>query len=188
MRQAFFWLIVLASWSWIGGTDATAQESNPRQRRSELGMSNVRKGDFYAKVTYGRPKMKYETSYPFGFNVPWRKLWRTGDDDATEVTITKPVMINGERLDAGTYTLFTIPDTAQWTVIFNNEPGQWGLYKYNSAKDALRTQVQVYKAPGQFRTFTMFFEETKLGADLFLIWDKTSIRIPMEVIWREEEE
>ena len=42
-------------------------------------------------------------------------------------------------LEAGTYTLFTIPDTAEWTIIFNKEPGQWGLYNYNPAKDVFRT-------------------------------------------------
>ncbi|WP_020528410.1 DUF2911 domain-containing protein [Flexithrix dorotheae] len=159
-----------------------SQQSNPKKRRSEVGLANINKGDFYAKITYGRAHMKYEASYPFGYNVPWRKLWRTGDDDATELTITKNVKIGDQILEAGTYALFTIPDTAEWTIIFNDIPGQWGLYKYNPSHDVLRTKVPVYKAPGQFRTLTLFFEESKLGVDLFIVWDKTSIRIPMEFI------
>jgi hypothetical protein len=164
---------------------AQAQATNPRKRNSEVGLSNIKKGDFYAKITYGRPKMKTDTSYPFGFNVPWRKLWRTGDDDATEFTITKPVTINDQLLEAGTYTLFTIPDTAEWTVIINKEPGQWGLYQYNPQKDVLRTKIQPNKAPGQFRTLTMFFEESRQGVDLYIIWDKVSLRVPMLFV-REE--
>ncbi len=162
-----------------------AQQVNPKERRSPVGLANYKKGDFYAKVTYGRPYMKYTASYPFGYNVPWRKLWRTGDDDATEVTITKDVTVNDNLLEAGTYALFTIPDTAEWTIIFNKEPGQWGLYNYTPANDVFRTKVPVYKAPGQFREFTIFLQGTPLGADIFLIWDKTSIRIPMVV--RKEE-
>lgn len=162
-----------------------AQQTNPKKRRSPVGLATYKKGDFYAKVTYGRPYMKYTASYPFGYNVPWRKIWRTGDDDATELTITKDVTVNDNLLEAGTYTLFTIPDTAEWTIIFNKEPGQWGLYNYTPAKDVFRTKVPAYKAPGQFREFTIFLQSTPVGADIFLVWDKTSVGIPM-VIRKEE--
>lgn len=160
-----------------------AQQNNPKKRNSPVGLANFKKGDFYAKVTYGRPFMKYEKSYPFGYNVPWGKIWRTGDDGATEVTLTRPVTINGERLEAGTWALFTIPrEEEPWIIIFNNEPGQWGLYNYDPEKDVLRTEVAPYKVPGQIREMTMFFQESEKGADLFLLWDKTSLRIPMEFI------
>ena len=126
--------------------------------------------------------MKYEKSYPFGFNVPWGKIWRTGDDDATELTITQGVKIADQVLEAGTYALFTIPDEEEWTVIFNSEPGQWGLYNYDPEKDVLRTTIAPYKVPGQMRELTIFFQESAKGADIFLLWDKTSLRIPMEFV------
>ncbi|MDW7690473.1 DUF2911 domain-containing protein [Flammeovirgaceae bacterium SG7u.111] len=162
-----------------------AQQSNPKKRRSEVGLSTFKKGEFYAKVTYGRPQMKWEKSYPFGYNVPWRKIWRTGDDDATELTITKPVEILGHQVDPGTYAIFTIPDTAQWTVILNDEPGQWGLYNYKPQKDLFREKIPVYHPPGQVRQFTISIVESKRGADIFLVWDQTSVSIPM-VFLKEE--
>jgi len=163
-----------SGWLW-------AQQPLPKPRRSPVGLATFKKGGFYAKITYGRPYMKYEKSYPFGYNVPWGKIWRTGDDDATELTINKPISINGQSLGAGTYAIFSIPDEEEWTIIFNSGLGQWGLYNYDPAKDVLRMKIKPYKIPGQMREFTIFMQESNSGFDIFLLWDKTSIRVPITI-------
>src|SRR5438128_12284336 len=74
--------------------------------------------------------------------VPWGHVWRTGANEATEFIATDDVVINGQPLKAGTYSLHTIPDKDEWTVIFNSDPGQWGSFSYDSAKDVLRVKAK----------------------------------------------
>ena len=75
-------------------------------------------------VTYGRPSMRGRTI--FGDLVSYDALWRTGANEATTITFSDDVMIEGQPLEAGTYSLFTIPGTEAWTVVFNKVAEQWG--------------------------------------------------------------
>ena len=156
-----------------------AKQLNPKLRRSPIGLATYKSNENYIKITYGRSSVKDELNPVFGTIIPLRKLWRTGNDDATELTIIKDVGLNDKLLKAGTYTLFTIPDTATWTLIVNSEVGQWGLFKYQKDNDIIREELPVYKAPKVFKEFTIFIEESKKGADIIMIWGRTAIRIPL---------
>jgi hypothetical protein len=74
--------------------------------------------------------------------VPWGHAWRTGANEATTFVVTDDVLINGQKLPAGSYSLHTIPTKDEWTIIFNGEANQWGSFDYNSAKDTLRVKVK----------------------------------------------
>lgn len=74
--------------------------------------------------------------------VPYGRVWRTGANEATTFHVTDDVLINGQPLPAGTYSLHTIPGRDEWTIIFNSDPGQWGSFQYDEKKDALRVKVK----------------------------------------------
>jgi uncharacterized lipoprotein YajG len=74
--------------------------------------------------------------------VPYGHVWRTGANEATTFAVTDDVLINGQKLPAGTYSLHTIPGREEWTVIFNTDAGQWGSFTYDEKKDALRIKVK----------------------------------------------
>ncbi len=74
------------------------------------------------------------------------QVWRTGANEATTFEISKDVMINGSKLPAGKYSLFTLFTGDKSTLIFNKTWDQWGAYDYKDAADALRVQVPVEKA------------------------------------------
>lgn len=74
--------------------------------------------------------------------VPWGHAWRTGANEATTFVVTDDVLINGQKLPAGSYSLHTIPTKDEWTIIFNGEANQWGSFDYNPAKDTLRVKVK----------------------------------------------
>ena len=78
------------------------------------------------EITYSRPGMKDRVI--FGGLVPYNELWRTGANEATTISFSKDVVIEGEPLKAGTYGLFTVPGKEEWVVIFNNVPNQWGAF------------------------------------------------------------
>jgi hypothetical protein len=74
--------------------------------------------------------------------VPWGHAWRTGANEATQFTVTDDVWINGQKLPAGSYSLHTIPNKEEWTLIFNSVANQWGSFNYDAAKDTLRVKAK----------------------------------------------
>jgi hypothetical protein len=128
-------------------------------------------------ILYNRPGVKGRVIW--GGLVPYDQVWRTGANEATTITFTQAVKINGQPLPAGTYSLHTIPGKTAWTVIFNKTAEQWGSYEYDAAKDALRVQVQPKAGPHQeWMTFS-FPEVAHDSATVELAWEK--LRVPFRI-------
>lgn len=121
-------------------------------------------------LTYGAPSVRGRKIW--GALVPYKKVWRTGANDATTFTVDKDVKIEGKKLAAGTYSLFTIPDAKEWVIIFNSEAKQWGHYSYSDKKDVLRVTVKSSKA--KTLTEEMTFVVGKDGV-VSLMWENTKV-------------
>jgi len=136
------------------------------------------KGDrLNIQVDYCRPS-KNERDI-FGDLLPYGEVWRTGANEATLITFDKPVIINGARLDAGKYSLFSIPQKDHWTIIFNNQTGQWGTI-YNQDRDALRIDVPSEKSDTLQEVFTIDFkDQDDQQVDMILKWDSTIVHVPI---------
>jgi len=85
------------------------------------------------------------------------KVWRTGANEATVFEVNKDVKIEGKKLPAGKYSLFTIAGDNEWTIIFNKTWDQWGAFNYKDSEDALRVKVKPSKtkAFSEKMTFTI---------------------------------
>lgn len=142
-----------------------------KARLSPLEIVTVKYESTYIKVTYGRPHKKGREI--FGDLVPYGKIWRTGANEATEITFTKDVTINKHRLKAGTYTIFTIPQQDKWKVIFNSDLGQWGAYNYNPNKNVLEIDAEVSEMAITYEPFTIEFQLQDDKTNLLMMWDKT---------------
>ncbi len=94
-------------------------------------------------VKYARPSVKGRTI--FGGLVPYGEVWRTGANTNTTITLTHEATIGGVKVPAGTYGLFTIPGTSEWTVILSKDNTSWGSGSYNQANDAARFTVKPAK-------------------------------------------
>lgn len=130
-------------------------------------------------ITYGRPHVKGREV--FGDLVPYGKIWRTGANEATTIDFPKDVTIEGQALPAGTYTLFTIPEESEWTVVFNSVVKQWGAYDYKKSNDVLRVAVEPQTAEHQeMLTFT-FEEVTNQSAKVVLNWSTLELPIAVEL-------
>ena len=161
---------------------ATFSQDAVTPRPSPLAIISTRYKECYFKLTYSQPNKKGREI--FGKLVPFGKVWRTGANEATELTITKNIQVNGTLLKAGTYSIFTIPEADEWTIIINGEPGLWGSYNYNESLDIMRFKVPSGKIPGNvtYEAFTIQLEQRNEVADLLLLWDKTRISIPIKFI------
>lgn len=117
----------------------------------------------------------------FGELVPYGQVWRTGANNPSTLEFDTEIKVNGQRLPAGKYALYTIPGKSQWTVIFSKNTELWGAMGYDSGDDALRIQVPAQKLKKPVETMTMGFAElSDTGATLNLSWDKTQIGFRME--------
>lgn len=128
------------------------------------------------KVTYGRPYKKGRSI--FGGLESYGKVWRTGADEATELTLTKDATVAGKQVKAGTYSLFTIPGQEEWTLILNSKLGQWGAYEYDKVKDKDVLKAKV-KATHLNKAVEQFTIKTKTDG-LLLEWDRSSVFVPIK--------
>jgi hypothetical protein len=130
-------------------------------------------------VTYSRPNVKGRKI--FGGINPFGEVWRTGANAATTITFSEKVLIEGNKVPAGTYALFSIPEQNTWTIILNKTVKQWGAYSYKKEDDLLRFTVKPITVKEKRETFTMAFaNSTTKTTDLYIIWDHTAVPIRMQ--------
>lgn len=154
------------------------EEPDPERRKSPIAITSVNHQNTYMKIVYGQPFKNNRTI--LGDLVPYGEVWRTGANEATELTTTRPIQVDGELLDEGTYALFTIPEEDQWTIIFNEEMGQWGAFEYNSDYDVLRVEVPSQELQQTVEIFTIQFDEVENDSTNIIIrWDRTEVRVPI---------
>jgi hypothetical protein len=138
-------------------------------------------GDLKLNVFYNRPYKKKRVI--FGGLVPYGSVWRTGANEATTFESNKTINIEGKKLNPGKYSVWTIPDSTTWTIIFNAESGQWGVNhkgeaNRNPSLDVLAIPVHAVKQKNVFEQFTIAFEKVGEDAEMVLLWDNTVVAIP----------
>lgn len=124
-------------------------------------------------IKYSRPGKKGRTI--LGGLVPYDQIWRTGANEATTITFSDDVTIEGQKLAKGTYALFTIPGRESWQIIFNKQGEQWGAFNHDAAQDALKITVKQETSPFfEWMSFDVD-EMTTDTAKVELQWDTWSV-------------
>lgn len=155
-RNSYLRFVALIALFWgINSCSSFAQTQTPTKPLSTAPSSSTKKakrlspvaeihtslvGSVKLDLQYGSPSVKGRKIW--GELVPYGKVWRTGANEATTFEVDKDITVNGQTLTAGRYSLFTIPDKEEWTIIFNSIPDQWGAYNYDETKDVLRITVK----------------------------------------------
>jgi len=129
------------------------------------------------KVIYGRPIKQNEIV--FGEQIPYGKIWRTGDNEATEVKFYTNVKVGNKVIKPGTYILHTIPGEKEWTIILNSNTDTWGAFFYDESKDVARIKVPAKQAES-LDIFSIAFKQNYKNTFMVLAWDTTRINIPIE--------
>lgn len=127
------------------------------------------------KVIYSRPQLKGRDVTRLA---PYDEVWRTGANEATEITFYKPVKFGNTRIKAGSYSLFTIPGSKEWTIIISSDINVWGAYTYNQQNDVARIKVPVTYSKEILEAFSIVFEKSNTGADMFLGWSTFRVKVP----------
>lgn len=180
MKYKSLFLAILCSLTlfFIGTELSIAQErGNKEARVSPNAAVSQTIGTTQVTITYGRPSVKGRQV--FGGLEPYGDVWRTGANEATTITFSDDVLIEGEPLKAGTYGLFTVPGEEEWVVIFNNVPNQWGAFDYDSSEDVLRVRVNP-EMGRHIEQLMFYFEEiTEDSGTAVVHW--SNIKVPFTI-------
>lgn len=191
MRRLFSASLIALLFAAVAVPSSSAQDAEddvmpaPEARPSPMRLAATTIDGTYIKVVYGSPRMRGRDI--FGGLVPLGQVWRTGANEATEILFTEDVMIAGQHVDAGIYSMFTIPNEDSWTIILNGVLGQWGAFTHDADQDIHRIDVPASESDTVYEAFTMTFDEIEEGetptsTTLHLNWESTHVAIPIETM------
>jgi len=156
---------------------AIAQVNLPRVSQNASVSQTIGVTD--VKITYSRPGVKNRVIW--GQLVPYDKVWRTGANEATAISFSTDVKIEGQSLPAGKYALMTIPGQTEWTIIFNKSADQFGAFEYKQEADALRVKVKPGETSHQEWMEFTFENLSAESADVVLRWEKLQVKFAIQV-------
>ena len=187
----------------VAAVAASSQVRPPVPRASQKASVTQTIGTTDVTITYSRPAVKGRTVWgepPAGTPageatlddgrarpkdapiVYYGKLWRTGANEATLFTVTDDVLINGQLLAAGKYSLHTIPGKDEWTIIFNKDDGQWGSFSYDAKKDALRVKTKPQWVAESKELLHFGIDNlTENAGTVYVRWEKAKVPFTVEV-------
>jgi hypothetical protein len=138
--------------------------------------SDYKVSEKVVRISYGRPQLKGRSLSELA---PVGQVWRTGANEAPEITFYKDVKFGGKDIKAGTYALLTIPGEKEWTVILHSQLNQWGAYFYEDTFDVARVTAGASTDSNALEEFSITFKEVDGGAHMVLGWDTTRVAVPL---------
>lgn len=176
----FTFLMVFTAF-FIAENALAQQRGNDSNRASPNAAVSQTIGTTEVMITYGRPALR-DRGY-FGDSTPLApigSIWRTGANESTAITFSDDVMFGGEHVEAGTYSLYTIPGEDEWTIILNNKLS-WGT-QYDEAEDVIRITAEPAEG-SDLEWFEIYFNElSDTKAHLNLHWGTVRVPVPIETM------
>lgn len=136
-------------------------------------------GTTTVEIRYHRPAVRGRLI--FGGLVPYGQVWRTGANEATTIHFSDPVQVNGQKIAAGTYAVFSIPNPDHWTVILNRRARQQGAWEYDPREDVLRLDVKPKAVPHTEWLTYEIYPASSATAYVDLYWEKVRVSLLVEV-------
>jgi DUF2911 family protein len=153
---------------------AGAQESRP----SPSGTADVTLKGQTISIQYSRPSMRGRKI--MGGLVPYGEVWRTGANEATQISTPLNLTIGGANVPAGLYTLYSLVGEHNWKLIINKQTGQSGT-EYHANQDLVRVDMQMGKTSAPVEQFTISWKKTgEAAADLIFEWETTRLTVPVK--------
>ena len=163
-----------------GACYSRAESAEAAARPSPLDSTSVALESGTVKVCYGSPSARGRDV--MGGLVPFGETWRTGANEATTIRVPVAATIGDVEVEAGWYSIYTIPGESEWTVVINGSPERWGIPINGEvrATDVGSTVVAVEETEGEVESLTMRLDASGGdSADLVIAWERTRIRVPV---------
>ena len=135
---------------------------------------NYRVSDKVIKIIYSRPQLKGRSLSNLA---KFGKKWRTGANEATEITFYKDVNFGGTAVKSGTYTMYTIPGETSWTVVLSSQLNVWGVYFHKDENDVAKVSVPVKKSEKIIDLFSIVIDN---DMTIHMGWGDVILSIPVK--------
>ncbi|GAA4280893.1 DUF2911 domain-containing protein [Gaetbulibacter aestuarii] len=137
--------------------------------------SSYKESNKLIKIIYSRPQLKDRDINKLA---PAGKVWRTGANEADQLTLYTDMKLGDTTIKAGTYTFYTIPGEDEWTAIVNTDLNTWGSYFYDESKDVARIKIPVTTSDDSVEALGIMFTASDNGVDMHIGWGKKRITVP----------
>ena len=176
----WYYHVVVLLFALILFTNSSQAQNNKKDLRISPKAAVIQTVGFTeVRIDYSRPGVKKREIW--GKLVPYDAVWRAGANEATKITFSTDVTVEGKKLKKGSYSLFAIPGRNDWTIIFNKVADQWGAFEYNESEDALRVKVKTEKAIWQEWLSYTINKASDTSAVIRLEWEKIKVPFKVEV-------
>ena len=158
-------VVVAAAAAVIRQQDKNARPSPPAKATCDLG------GGKSITIDYSSPRAKGRKV--FGGLVPFGQVWRTGANEATTFVSNADLKVGGSDVPAGSYTIFTVPESDKWTLVISKKSGEWGTNYPGPSEDLVRVPMKVSPTSGAVENLTIGFDKGAGGCALRIEWENT---------------
>ena len=132
-------------------------------------------------IVYNRPAARSRTLFGKGGVVEWGKVWCPGADEATTIALSKDLLVGGQALAAGKYSIWAIPGPDEWTLIFSRAADVFHIPYPGEAQDALRIKLRP-QAGAFMEALAFYFPVAEADRALLnLHWGETVVQVPIAV-------
>lgn len=177
MKYTHISIVVICCIAMLFASIGTAQLKLPRTSQDAKVIQTI--GVTEVTIKYSRPGVKGRAIW--GGLVPYDQVWRTGANEATTITFTDTVKIEGATIPAGSYMLATIPSKDSWTIIINKDADIWGAFSYKKEQDIHRFNVKPEQVSENQEWMRFSFEDLKeSSAKVVLAWEKVRVSFTVE--------
>jgi len=160
-------------------SNLSAQENEyPYPSLSPKGRISQIVGNTIIEIEYERPSVRKRQI--FGELVPWDKVWRTGAGSCTKISFDKDVEVGGQKIEAGKYSLFTIPNPEEWIVILNKDTTLYGSYDYDHKNDIARFVAIPIESNRFYETLNFDIEILPNNAKIYISWENVQVSFDIE--------
>ena len=135
---------------------------------------NYRISDKVIKIVYSRPQLKGRSLANLA---KFGKKWRTGANEATEITFFKDVNFGGTPVKSGTYTMYTIPGETNWIVVLSSQLNVWGVYFHKDENDVAKVTIPVKKSEKIIDVFSIVIDK---DMTIHMGWGDVILSIPVQ--------
>ena len=177
MRSLFVLTLFLFASFTFTGTALSQERTTDRVWQSPNAAVAQTIGLTEVTLTYGRPSVRERVIFADDGLVPFHNVWRTGANESTAITFSDDVLVEGELVEEGVYSLYTIPGANEWTIIINNKLS-WGT-QYDETEDVIRVRVQPEESFYMDQMMIYFENVTPEDGDLVIHWD--TVKVPVNI-------
>jgi len=165
--------------SYVAYTVTTTKSHSPAD------VAKYNKNGLSIQVDYCRPYKKGRVLFGESGTTAleiYGEPWRTGANEATEINISSDILFPEGKLNAGNYSLYSIPGKEEWTIAFNSKVNYWGAdltgSPFDPSLDVLRVTVPRLKNDEVIEQFTIQFDDNDGEVKMILLWDDIKVKVP----------